>query len=538
MSNTRHVKPGEPLTQQGFCSSVECHRGLLGHIVAGRYERLERPEDRELVMALQYYSWQPGGFTQVAQKVIARFRGRIITPSMQRFGVKPNQIYTASQVKAVREEMESGSDWFPLAGEIPDRIAISLPEVPSQAEDPLDHERPGILRHLREVQDHANAQPKAYPAEAFIRVCLDSAARELPGYLSRLCVDPELDIAKARPWWFPDLISSLREWLAERGADSEVPFVQTEIAGQVHEALDYCLKTGEMTMIYGESGTGKSDGAKAWFQRQPGKGRYLEVPATGDDISFIRRIGEAYRTISGTSLRNPQTKERVEKTARAAGMVLILDEGHNLLTQDYRARKRPSRISWVMGELVNYGVPVAILATRQFEEDKRRIKERTGWNWDQFDRRIGIPTYLPSEVRIEDLTAVARAWLPRGDDRSIKALVGYAMFSKSRLAGIVHVVKRAKFEADKAGRPVVFADIQSAIERRLPVDPEANPAVNHHRPERRRSSFSPLPRRTVPRPFAPKATGDGARETRPPAAGSGRPTSLIPAGDGTGKIFA
>jgi hypothetical protein len=489
-------------------------------------------------MALQYYSWQPGGFTQVSPKVIARFQERIMTPSMQRFGIKPNQVYTASQVKAVRVEMEHGEDRFPLAGEISPYSYISTLEVPSEAEDPLDDRRSYLLYRIGEEQDRANGQPKDYPAEAFVRVCLDSAAQELPSYLSRLCVDPELDIAKARPWWFPDLISSLREWLTERGADSEVPFVQTEIAGQVHEALDYCLKTGEMTLIYGESGTGKSDGAKAWFQRHPGKGRYLEVPATGDDISFIRRIGEAYGTISGTSLRNPQTKERVEKTARAAGMVLILDEGHNLLTQDYRARKRPSRISWLMGGLVNYGVPVAILATRQFEEDKRRIKERTGWNWDQFDRRIGIPTYLPSEVRVEDLTAVARAWLPGGDDRSIKALVGYAMLSKSRLAGIVHVVKRAKFEADKAGRPVVFADIQSAIERRMPVDPETNPAFALRSPERRRSSFASPPRRAVPRPFAPKATGPGARETRPPAAGSGRQASLVPAGDGTGEIFA
>jgi hypothetical protein len=64
--------------------------------------------------------------------------------------------------------------------------------------------------------------------------------------------------------------------------------------------------------------------------------------------------------------------------------------------------------------------------------------------------------------------------LPGADRDCLKALVGYAMFSKSQLAGIDHIVKRARFEAQKAGREVTLADVKSAIERRLPVDPEAS----------------------------------------------------------------
>jgi len=101
--------------------------------------------------------------------------------------------------------------------------------------------------------------------------------------------------------------------------------------------------------------------------------------------------------------------------------------------------------------LLTNGVSVALLTTPQFEEDKARIKERTGWNWDQFDRRIGVPIHLPKELTQAELASVARVIFPEGDASAIKALVGYAFFSKSQLAGIEHIVKRARFEADRGG---------------------------------------------------------------------------------------
>src|ERR1051326_1632599 len=123
-----------------------------------------------------------------------------------------------------------------------------------------------------------------------------------------------------------------------------------------------------------------------------------------------------------------------------------------------------------MAELVNYGVPVALLATPQFEQDKQSLKERAGWNWDQFDRRIGIPVTLPNEISDSDLAAVAKAKLPSGDAKTIRALVAYALWSNSQLAGIDHIVTRAQFQAGKEGRAVEFRDIEEAIRRRKPVD--------------------------------------------------------------------
>lgn len=473
MSNTRHSKIGSPLTQQGFCSSPEYEHGLLGNIVAMRCALLDSAEERKLLFALQYLSWQPGGLKKVASNLVREFPTGLGTESMRRFGCKPGQLYDASQVKAVRAEIPLGEERFPLRGEATSVEWACVPE----GRNPLDVEE-GCWR-------------KSYPAAAFQKLCQEEA-ETLPGLLARLCDDPKLNLANAGPWYFPELVRTLREYMEIKASQAAAGVAETSIAKLVYDALEYCLESHEMTQVYGLARIGKTYPAKTWCAQNPGLARYVQVPPTNDDASFVRRIADAYGVSSGLSFKNTQIRERVERAAHDSGLMLVLDEAHMLLTQDYRARKRPSRITWILNEFVNYGVPVLLLTTPQFEEDKRRIKERTGWNWDQFDGRIGVPIVLPQELPQADLVAVARAHLPNGDARSIKALVGYATFSKSQLAGIEHVVKRARFEAQKAGRDnITLADIQSAIQRRMPIDSVASVAIPPGHPGRpRRSSFA------------------------------------------------
>jgi hypothetical protein len=477
MSNTRHRKDGEP-TQQGFCSSAEYERGLLANIVAMRCGLLESAEERALVFSLQYHSWQPGGLEKLAGALLKRFPDRAVTPSMNKFGTKPGTVYSASQVKAIRTEIPGGEFDFLLSGENSLHDAMALPEMPTSYEEMCGKgmSRKQVLEVHRAAARRADAQPHSYPAEVFCQHCRD-ANNGLSDYIIRLCADAESKFES--PWYFPTLISSLREYLSEEAGRRRSKTADTEIVRMIDDALDYTLQSGELTPIQGLARIGKTHAVKAWCERHPGQARYVQVPPTNDDASFIRRIAEAYGVSSGLSFKNTQIRERVERTARAARLMLVFDEAHWLLTQDYRARKRPSRIAWIMNELVNYGVPVALVTTPQFEEDKLRIKERTGWNWDQFDGRIGEPVTLPPEISQDDLAAIARAHIPKEDfdpknyQKAIDGLVGYAMFTKSQVAGIEHVVKRARFDAAKHDRKVTWDDIRTAVKRRMPVDPEA-----------------------------------------------------------------
>src|SRR6266496_5506037 len=122
MSNTRHSKAGTPPREQGFCSSVEIDRGLLGNTVALRCSILAEAVDREFFFALQYLSWQPGGLDKVASDLIARFPDHICTPTMRKIGAKESQTYTAEQTKAVRSEIVNGDALFPLQGEVTGKL--------------------------------------------------------------------------------------------------------------------------------------------------------------------------------------------------------------------------------------------------------------------------------------------------------------------------------------------------------------------------------------------------------------------------------
>jgi hypothetical protein len=78
------------------------------------------------------------------------------------------------------------------------------------------------------------------------------------------------------------------------------------------------------------------------------------------------------------------------------------------------------------------------------------------------------------------------------------------MFSKSQLAGIGHIAKRARFEAEKAGRTVRLDDVKSAIQRRMPIDaeykaPAASLPSSRNRPGKVQSLAAPMfDRDTVP----------------------------------------
>jgi len=456
MSSTRRAKPGSAKPQEAFCSSIEYETGLLANVVALRCQVLTNAEERELVFALQYYSWQPGGLDKFAADLRDAHPAEIATLSMQKFGFKPGQVYNAERVRLVRQEM--GICGFLLRGEVaemPDGEWISL--------DGYEREQ-----WLKKARSEARSHPTSYPAEQFAGLCRD-AANNLADYLANICIDPKR--AVAAPWYFPNLISVLQGFMRARGEAMRSRWAETEITRRVGKALDYALATGEMTPIYGDPRLGKSEAAKAWCAAHPGRARYVQVPAGNDDISLFRLVAEAYGVSSGLSLKSVQLRERIEKVARAAGLMIVFDEAQKLLGDAFRIYRRPSRITWVINQLVNCGVPVALVATDEFETEKQRIQKQTGWKWEQFDGRIGIPEILPKELSQDDLTAVARNWLPEGDAASIKALVGYALFTKSNIAGIKHVVVKARYEAGQQGREKLnLADIKSAIQARMPVD--------------------------------------------------------------------
>jgi hypothetical protein len=484
MSSTRKRANGESPAQQGYSSSAQHERGLLANLVALRCDAVDSAADRELLFTLQHVSHQPGGLAKFAETLIAAYPEQIATTAMQRFGFKPGQLYRAEQVREVRAEIPGGADRYLLKGELREFDPVRIEPDMMEVED-LDTGRTRLECNPRVLSAKAEAQkhPATYEAAEFVRICQETAREHLAARLERVCLDPAAAIESR--WYFPNLTATLRQHF-QKGAEAvRARLAETAITRQVFEALDYSLAGDGITLIEGLARTGKTFAIKAWCDQRPGLARYVQVPPTNDDISFFRRIAEAFGVSSGLSMKGIQLRERVERTARAAKLTIVFDEGHYLLSQDYRCRKRPSRIAWVMNELINYGVPVAICTTPQFIADKARVQERTGWAWEQFDGRIGHLAALDQILSLDDLKAVARIHLPEASADAILGAAMYAQKSTSYVAGIEHVAKRARYCAQRAGRMKVSTeDVVEAIKARLPLD--LNSRASAAKPESKR----------------------------------------------------
>jgi len=474
MSNTRRQSADAPLRQERFASSQEFERGLMANLVAKRCTLLDSAADWELVWFIQWRSHQPGGLKRFAADLCERFQDRLATLAMQRLGCKPGQVYSAKQVEQVRAEIPDGLIEFPLKGETDVADFLSIPDAPVDAlaeymDDDWQKERDAALVRLQRKSD---SQPSSYEAARFSACCRAAAAERLERFIAELCLDPGAQLLDGSPWYFPALVSTLREVMAEHAEIRSAAMQNTAIGAKVFDSLSYALESGKLVLIDGLPRRGKSFSAKAWCEQRPGAVRYAQVPATNDDFAFFRVIAECLGVSINLKSKAQELRGRIEETLQSSKLMLVLDEAHYLWPQSNYRHTTPGRVNWLMTALVNHGVPVALVTTPQFFLSQKEIEDRTHWTSEQFTGRIGHYEKLPEKLSADDLRLVAKAMLPEGDARSIESLADYAQGSKKYLGAIEAAVPRARYNANRAGRDkVIFADVKQAIlESVIPSD--------------------------------------------------------------------
>ncbi len=386
---------------------------------------------------------------------------------MRKFGMKSGQVYSASQVKQVRKEIDGQA--FPLKGELdPDR------------ENHLIMFAPDSEYHARreDLEYEASFHPASYAASDFVKCCRDAAGTGLEKHLLSLCLDPALPIAEGFLWYFPTLVSTLREaqskWIAKRSGDAV-----TSIGGKIAGALDYGMESGRLVIIDGLPRIGKSHAAKAWCNLHPGRARYVECPSTNDDFSFFRAIAMSLGVSINLKSKAQELRNRIEETLQGGDLALVIDEAHYAWPQSHYRNTTPVRINWLMTALVNHGVSVSLVTTPQFFRSQKAIENATCWTAEQFIGRIGHYEKLPDSLSPDDLRGVASALLPDGNSDSIKALVLYAQSSRKYIAGIDALVNRARFICQKEQRQKIeFRDVKRAIQESvIPSDAALTGAI-------------------------------------------------------------
>ena len=283
----------------------------------------------------------------------------------------------------------------------------------------------------------------------------------------------------------------------------------TEIGEKIGTTLDYAM--AERGLVVLEGPCSNPERRLPW-RRGAAHASYLAVPATSrfpssNTSTWISIVPSA--TASALALRDRaralELRAKIEDTVAGSDLILVLDEGHYLFPVRNQRRAAPHRINWILTQLVNKGVPVAIIATPQFTSSLQAV-EKNGWSSAQLIGRNLHYERLADELGDDDLGAVAGYWLPSADERIIDTLIDYAKASKKYLQGIESLVRRSRFLAGQNGRSeATYNDVLAALnESVIPSDNALATALSGARHPARKKAAIPPPTSTVHRPSTPR----------------------------------
>ena len=145
-------------------------------------------------------------------------------------------------------------------------------------------------------------------------------------------------------------------------------------------------------------------------------------------------------------------------------MMLVFDECQYLLPYAERPTSAPDRLNYIIADLCNRGIAVALIGGMNFARSLANIEKRlVSYGSEQFWGRISLRKRLPDSLNQEDLFLLVRALLPEGSETMHMLIVGHTLNSKGKVGAMEHTVKRARFFAERESRPVEFDDIEAVI---------------------------------------------------------------------------
>ncbi|MBL9135293.1 MAG: ATP-binding protein, partial [Verrucomicrobiales bacterium] len=222
---------------------------------------------------------------------------------------------------------------------------------------------------------------------------------EIPAFLMRLCVDPGMRMpgeqrvrvpdrmTVAELPGFKDVVSCLVAIMNRSRRDASAGTAVTSVGKIVSDHLDFCRNTREMVVICGREGIGKTAAMTTWLKRNQGDVRRITLTATNNQTEFFRALASTLGVAASYTRKVDEMKGRCADMLQSSGLMLVIDEAHQILPRGKRVETTPVLLEWIYSALRDEGVPVALVCTPQFRIWAANIQKRTGWNADQFLRR-------------------------------------------------------------------------------------------------------------------------------------------------------
>lgn len=254
-----------------------------------------------------------------------------------------------------------------------------------------------------------------------------------------------------------DAIRSYRLIIAERSAIKHAAFCESRLTRLVTGGLSYALANNSITRITGESRMGKTASAKYWRdQNNHGRTVFVTAPAYGGAKALLKEIAQCL----GINRNLPSTQMH-ESILRAfnANRMLIVDEAHRLLPNDYRSN--PVLVEILRDIHDRTGCGLAILTTERFN----RSMEKSSYQYEQVLGRIGMPVQLPREILWSDIKSITEQYVDRVPGDLQAELVKIAN-APGRLGILCETLKFASRIAEKSHVDLTADTIRTAIATR------------------------------------------------------------------------
>ena len=181
----------------------------------------------------------------------------------------------------------------------------------------------------------------------------------------------------------------------------------TSIASAVFKTLDWALANRKMALVLGNPGVGKSESVRAWAAMHRGRARLVQLKGINHRTAFFRELAKVLGVGCTFGLSASKMQARVEDFLEKTKIMVVVDEGQYLFSQQQRISTHPELVNWINTACFNNGVPVVIVATSDFEHRRRAVEQQTNWSSDQL-WRIKRAVVLPPTPTQEDLKSVSQ----------------------------------------------------------------------------------------------------------------------------------
>lgn len=300
--------------------------------------------------------------------------------------------------------------------------------------------------------------------EFFPDRCAERARKHLPAAITRLCLDPELVPERATVPGCTGLYEVLCDYRLRFEQAAFARFAKTETATQIFDLLEYSSSQRCLVVAEGPWRTGKSHACQAWAQAHLGTCRYVQLSSARDDLSFYRDIARALGVSTASQFKACELRARVDSVLREQHLALVVDEADWVWPQAVRARESPQRLNWILTSLINNGVPVALIGSRNFSRMEANLDRKCPvWGKETWQGRIKLRRRLPDVLSETDLFALASVMMPRANEPARMLAVAHALNSEIPVSDLESIASRATYLAAKTGEPLGFRHVESAM---------------------------------------------------------------------------